>query len=75
MKDDPIGSTFREGDVTLKVSRSKYGKPLCDGCWYGAKKDRKRLYNHSCWVHGHACTPANRKDKKHVIFKRYGQTC
>lgn len=63
-----IGSTFKEGDVTLRVHASDYNQPLCDGCWYGAKSKGKRFYNHSCCVHGHACTPANRKDKKHVVF-------
>lgn len=63
-----IGSTFKEGDVTLRVQASKYNQPICDGCWYGAKSQGRRFYNHSCRHHGHACTPANRKDKKHVIF-------
>ena len=49
---------------------SKDDGRTCKGCWYNSWINRKcRAYPYSCCTHGHACTPANRKDKKQVIFK------
>lgn len=67
MKYNPIGTTFKEGDITLKVEAIKWGC-ACDGCWYGGRHDNKRNYNAGCHIHGHACTPINRRDRKQVIF-------
>ena len=63
MKFNPIGSTFKEGNVTLQVVEVK--EPKCRGCWYNNKKN----YGSSCCTHQHACTSGGRKDKKQVIFK------
>lgn len=72
MKFNPIGTTFKEGDVVLKVVESKDNGKTCTGCWYnsrtGPKNNQKHVYTHSCYVHGHICTPALRKDKKQVVF-------
>ena len=67
MKFDPIGSTFKEGDVTLKVVQIKDWR-TCKGCWYKKRVNGRRLFSGACYVHGHACTSGNRKDKKQVIF-------
>lgn len=70
-KYNPIGSTFKEGDVTLLVVESKDGGSTCKGCFYSSYIDRtKRAYNGSCFTHGHACTTHLRKDRKQVIFKK-----
>lgn len=74
LKYNPIGSVFQEGDVRLTPREIEKGC-ACNGCWYNASKriDGKDKYNYtkSCFVHGHACTPINRKDKKQVIFVEY----
>lgn len=70
--DDPIGSIFIEGVVTLEVRETK-DCSTCAGCWYASYRNRKkslRNYTSSCYSHKHACTPANRKDKKQVIFAK-----
>ena len=69
-KYNPLGSTFYEGHVKLRVERTKGDRPTCEGCWYVGedKKTRKRNYSSSCHIHGHVCTPINRKDRKQVIF-------
>ena len=64
MKYNPLGSTFKEGETTLKVELAKYkGQKSCRGCWYNRKK-----YRGSCYIHGHVCTPYIRKDNNNVIF-------
>lgn len=68
MRYDPIGTTFLEGDVTLTPQESRDNGCTCKGCWYHSWTSDSRNYNSSCYVHGHACTPATRKDKKQVIF-------
>jgi len=68
--DNPIGSTFQEGKVTLMVKEIK-DPSTCAGCWYTSYKNRKkslRNYTSSCYLHKHACTPVNRKDRKQVVF-------
>ena len=70
--DNAIGSTFSEGEVTLEVRETK-DCSTCTGCWYAGYRDRKRSlrnYTSACCYHRHACTPANRKDKKQVIFAK-----
>lgn len=70
--DDPIDTTFKEGDVTLMVKETK-DPSTSTGCWYAGYKDRKkslRNYTSSCYLHKHACTPAIRKDKKQVVFAK-----
>ena len=69
--DNPIGSTFKEGDVTLKVVETK-NYHNCQGCWYAGRKKGTdiRNYNGSCYQHRHACTPSNRKDKLQVVFEK-----
>ena len=60
---NPIGSTFKEGNTTLKVVViSDYR--TCTGCYY----TNKAHYRGSCYTHRHACTSSSRKDKKQVIF-------
>ena len=68
MKYNPIGTTFMEGDVTLTPKESRDNGCTCDGCWYHSRTDHRRNYHASCYIHGHACTPVNRKDRKQVIF-------
>lgn len=71
MKTNPIGTIFREGEITLMVVEIK-DPSTCEGCWY-AHRDKKtgaRSYNGSCYSHGHACTAGNRSDKKQVVFKK-----
>jgi len=68
MKYNPIGTTFMEGDVTLTPKESRDGGRTCNGCWYNSYTKDRRTYGSSCYVHGHACTPINRKDRKQVIF-------
>ena len=72
MKFNPIGSTFKEGNVTLKVKVSKDEGRTCTGCWYagfkGPTSNKKRNYPYSCFTHGHVCTPVYRKDRKQVVF-------
>lgn len=71
LKYNPVGTTFKEGDLVLKVQVSEGNKPTCAGCYYGSlKKNRSRVYPYSCCVHGHVCTPYYRKDKKHVVFRK-----
>jgi len=73
MKYDSIGSTFREGKYTLEVRESEDDGRTCTGCWYASVvhgNHNRRNYNGSCYLHGHACTPINRKDGKQVVFTR-----
>ena len=74
MKFNPIGSTFKEGVHTLEVQESKDDGRTCTGCWYvswtGTRLQKKRNYPYSCITHGHVCTPALRKDRKQVVFKK-----
>jgi hypothetical protein len=73
MKYNPLGSTFKEGEHILQVRVSKDGGRTCTGCWYAGESDKKKRiknYKGSCFSHGHACTPANRKDKKQVVFTK-----
>ena len=65
-KFNPIGTTFQEGNVILKVVEIKDPR-TCKGCWYAGKTDGKRNWS-SCYTHLHACTSGNRKDRKQVIF-------
>ena len=65
---NPIGSTFQEGNVILKVVKIKDSR--CKGCWYAGSTDGKKNYNKSCCSHKHACTSGNRKDRKQVIFAK-----
>ena len=70
MNDRPIGELFIEGKTVLQVAKSK-AFASCSGCWYGGSvyKNKKKIRNYpDCYRHKNACTPANRKDKKHVIF-------
>ena len=62
---NPIGSTFKEGDVTLQVQEIAI-LTTCKGCWYANKKN----YQGSCFSHRHACTSAGRRDRKQVIFRK-----
>jgi len=71
--DNPLGSTFLEGGVTLVVAESKNNGRTCFGCWYARRKsttNSTRAYPYGCYQHGHACTPANRKDGKQVVFMK-----
>ena len=69
----PIGKTFMEGDVMLTPKEIK-DPSVCVGCWYAHKsydkrgREKGRNYTHSCFVHNHACTSGNRRDKKQVVF-------
>lgn len=65
-----IGTTFMEGRVRLRVEEMHGDITNCKGCWYAGenKQTGKRNYNSSCYIHGHMCTPLNRKDRKQVIF-------
>ena len=40
-KFNPIGTTFQEGNVTLKVVEIKDPK-TCKGCWYAGKTNGKK---------------------------------
>lgn len=64
---NPIGTTFEQGDVTLKVVETK-NPQTCKGCWYAGQTNGIRNYSRSCVSHKHACTSGNRKDRKQVIF-------
>ena len=68
MKYNPVGSIFKEGDVTLKVQELPPNIFACDGCWYNKRHGNLCNYNGACFKHGHACTSGNRKDHKQVIF-------
>ena len=74
MKYNPIGSTFTEGEHTLQVMASQDQGRTCTGCWYtgykGTRSNKIRNYPHGCYVHGHACTPSNRKDREFVVFTK-----
>jgi len=66
---NPVGSTFEEGGVLLKVVEISDCR-TCEGCWY-AHKDKDtglKNYNGSCYLHRHACTSGNRRDGKQVVF-------
>ena len=68
LTDNPIGTTFKEGNYLLSVKEK--GKPSCKGCFYDKRrKNDTRLYGGACYLHGHACTPINRADRKHVVFE------
>lgn len=70
LKFNPLGSEFVEGHVVLKVMECIGGPASCMGCWYDERKDKNhRNYTGSCFIHGHSCTAAVRKDNKQVIFK------
>lgn len=60
-----IGSTFKEGDVTLVVVE-KHDYRTCKGCFYASKRN----YPGSCYTHRHACTSSSRKDGKQVVFAK-----
>ena len=62
--DHPLGVPFQYKDKTLIAKESVDKGPTCRGCWFSSTKN----YRKSCVSHGNACTPANRKDRKHVIF-------
>ena len=66
---NPIGSTFTEGSVTLKVVETK-DYSTCKGCWYAGRQKGTDKHNWSggCYSHQHACTSNGRKDKKQVVF-------
>ena len=68
MEDNKIGTTFKEGNVTLTPIESRDNGCTCKGCWYNSWTDGFRNYNIACFMHGHACTHVDRKDKKQVIF-------
>ena len=70
MKYNPLNSVFKEGNVLLKVVRCKNNGASCRGCWYNGYSDNKRNYPYHCFIHGHVCTPTNRKDKAQVIFQK-----
>lgn len=71
MKYNPIGTTFKEGNVLLLVQESLGSLCTCTGCYYVAKdKNGHQIYRGSCCTHGHVCTPYYRKDKKHVVFRK-----
>lgn len=56
-----VGGKFKEGSATLVVVPQEYNRPSCEGCFYS------RSWN--CASHGHVCTPFNRPDGLHVIFR------
>lgn len=62
---NPLGSTFKEGGVTLAVVEMKTSA-TCHGCWFASLEGRIR----SCNIHGHMCTPYLRKDGRNVMFQR-----
>ena len=71
MKDIKIGTKITFEGHVLVVEQAKGNNPICTGCYF-SDSVRRRLYHkskYSCYVHNMACTPPNRKDKKHVIFK------
>ena len=73
MKYNPLGSVFKEGEHILQVRESKDDGRTCNGCWYASVvhgKKNVRNYKSSCYVHGHVCTPALRKDRKQVVFTK-----
>lgn len=71
MKYNPIGTVFKEGNVLLLVEEGVQDGSSCARCYYNAKdKKGSKIHGTSCFFHGHACTPINRKDKKHVIFRK-----
>lgn len=62
MKYNPIGTTFKEGNVLLLVQESLGSLCTCTGCYYVAKdKNGHQIYRGSCCTHGHVCTPYYRK--------------
>ena len=76
MKDYPIGQVVpwvTETGEKLVVEEAKEvrgNKYVCTGCYFSDHQREKRgLAKFSCYVHQMACTPANRKDKKIIIFK------
>ena len=73
MKYYPIGTTVpwpTETGEKLVVEEAKGNKAVCTGCYFTDWQRRKRgLAKFSCYVHQMACTPPNRRDGKHVIFK------
>ena len=68
----PVGTIVpwpTETGEKLMVMESQDNKPICTGCFFTDLQRRKRgLGKFSCYMHQMACTPANRKDKKHVKF-------
>ena len=64
---NPLGTTFKEGDVLLQVVETKDYR-TCLGCYYAMHKNGKRIYKKSCIYHNHACTAGVRKDGKQVVF-------
>lgn len=72
---NPIGSTFKEGSVTLIVVKSHDDGASCKGCWYNGyhydeSMNKKRNYTEACTYHRHLCTAGMRADKKFVVFKK-----
>ena len=69
-KYNPLHSEFIYGSVLLKVHECVGPDASCEGCWFNGRHHKtKRNFNGSCFLHAHACTPANRKDRKQVVFK------
>lgn len=62
--DHPLGVPFQYKDKMLIAKVSIDKGPTCRGCWFSYKKN----FGGSCYYHAFACTPVNRKDRKHVIF-------
>lgn len=60
--DKPIGSIFIYDGIKLEVKEITNIR-FCTGCYFANQ-------GISCYKHKYACTPANRKDKKQVVFSR-----
>jgi len=68
MKFNPIGSTFKEGNVTLKVKVSKDEGRTCTGCWYAGfkgptsnKKKELSLFLFHSWPRLHSSISQRQK--------------
>ena len=70
MKDVPIRKTITYNGYLLKAKAQSDNTPNCKGCFFTNKSMIKHGFYTSCAFHGLACTPHNRRDRRHVVFEK-----
>lgn len=66
MEQPPVGSLLYYGTRIVQVNESS--GPVCKDCLFASEKEGFGSH-FSCRNLNWGCTPYQRKDKKHVIFK------
>ena len=67
----PAGRTFRYDGVVLRAEPTPYNNAVCTGCWFSDwEREKRGQAKTSCYIHGYCCTAHNRRDGRHVIFRK-----